>query len=131
MLDLYNIVAELCSDIVSSCSEKFFVEYSCVSPAEKSRIAKVVQAEIPALFQDSGNGASVRELTSENLTSEFLENLKSLINRLKAVDDYYALLGLLQILDHAMASLLNGAIAEFADIHHHEVRTLRLGELEA
>ena len=113
MLDLYNIVAELCSDIVSSCSEKFFVEYSCVSPAEKSRIAKVVQAEIPALFQESGNGVSVRELSSENLTTEFLENLKSLVNRLKADRDYYALLGLLQILDQAMASLLNLAIAEF------------------
>ncbi len=113
MLDLYNIVAELCSDIVSSCSEKFFVEYSCVSPTEKSRIAKVVQAEIPALFQESGNGVSVRELSSENLTTEFLENLKSLVNRLKADRDYYALLGLLQILDQAMASLLNLAIAEF------------------
>ena len=107
------LVAELCSDIVSSCSEKFFVEYSCVSPAEKSRIAKVVQAEIPALFQESGNGVSVRELSSENLTTEFLENLKSLVNRLKADRDYYALLGLLQILDQAMASLLNLAIAEF------------------
>ena len=113
MLDLYNIVAELCSDIVSSCSEKFFVEYSCVSPAEKSRIAKVVQAEIPALFQESDNGVGVRELSSENLTTEFLENLKSLVNRLKADRDYYALLGLLQILDQAMASLLNLAIAEF------------------
>jgi hypothetical protein len=113
MLDLYNIVAELCSDIVSSCSEKFFVEYSCVSPAEKSRIAKVVQAEIPALFQESDNGEGVRELSSENLTTEFLENLKSLVNRLKADRDYYALLGLLQILDQAMASLLNLAIAEF------------------
>ena len=113
MLDLYNIVAELCSDIVNSCSEKFFVEYSCVSPAEKSRITKVVQTEIPVLFQVSGNVVSVRELSSENLTNEFLENLKSLIDRLKAGSDYYALLGLLQILDHAMASLLNGAIAEF------------------
>ncbi len=113
MLDLYNIVAGLCSDIVSSCSEKFFVEYSCVSPAEKSRIAKVVQAEIPALFQESDNGVGVRELSSENLTTEFLENLKSLVNRLKADLDYYALLGLLQILDQAMASLLNLAIAEF------------------
>jgi hypothetical protein len=113
MLDLYNIVAELCSDIVSSCSEKFFVEYSCVSPAEKSRIYNVVQAEVPVLFQESGKGKCVRELSPENLTRDFLENLRSLIDRLKAADDYYALLGLLQILDHAMASLLNGAIAEF------------------
>lgn len=113
MLDLYNIVAELCSDIVNSCSEKFFVEYSCVSPAEKSRIYKVVWAEVPVLFQESGKGKCVRELSPENLTRDFLENLRSLIDRLKANDDYYALLGLLQILDQAMAPLLIGAIAEF------------------
>lgn len=113
MLDLYNIVAELCSDIVNSCSEKFFVEYSCVSPAEKARITKIVQIGIPVLFLESGEGVCVRELSSENLTTEFLENLKSLVNRLKADCDYYALLGLLQILDRSMTLLLNEAIAEF------------------
>ena len=113
MLDLYNIVAELCSDIVNSCSEKFFVEYSCVSPAEKARITKIVQIGIPVLFLESGEGVCVRELSSENLTTEFLENLKSLVNRLKADRDYYALLGLLQILDRSMTLLLNEAIAEF------------------
>ena len=113
MLDLYNIVAELCSDIVNSCSEKFFVEYSCVSPAEKSRITKVVQAEIPALFQESADGANVRELSPEGVTNEFLEKLKSLISSLKAKRDYYALLGLLQILDQSMVLLLNQAITEF------------------
>lgn len=113
MLDLYNIVAELCSDIVNSCSEKFFVEYSCVSPAEKARITKIVQIGIPVLFLESGEGVCVRELSSENLTTEFLENLKSLVNRLEADRDYYALLGLLQILDRSMTLLLNEAIAEF------------------
>ena len=100
MPNFYNIVAELCSAIVGYCSEEFFVKYSCVSPAEKARIHGVVQMD-------------VRELVPADLTSQFLDDLKSLIERLKAQEDYYALLGLLQILDQSMAGLLNNAIAEF------------------
>ena len=113
MLDLYNIVAELSSDIVRTCTEEFFVKYSCVSPAEKARIYKVIQAEVGDLFEQADNGMAVRELSSENLTEPFLKSLVSLIDHLKAGRDYYALLGLLQILDQSMASLLNQAITEF------------------
>lgn len=113
MLDLYNIVAELSSEIVRTCTEEFFVKYSCVSPAEKARIYKVIQAQVGDLFQQADGDVAVRELTSETLTESFLESLVSLIGRLKADRDYYALLGLLQILDQSMALLLNKAIAEF------------------
>lgn len=112
MFNLYNIVAELCSVIVGSCTEEFFVKYSCVSPAEKTRIYKVVQSGVPALFNE-GDGLEVRQLVSGDVTEAFLDGLQSLIESLKIKCDYYALLGLLQILDQAMAQLLAGAIAEF------------------
>ena len=112
MLDLYNIVAELCSDIVNSCSEKFFVEDSCVSPAEKARINGVVQQGVRPLFTD-GENPEIRKLTAADVTDDFLDSLKALIDGLKKEVDYYALLGLLQILDQSMVQLLNEAIAEF------------------
>jgi hypothetical protein len=42
-----------------------------------------------------------------------LDGLASLIENLKQSEDYYALLGLLQILDHAMVNLLNQAVDDF------------------
>ena len=112
MTNLYNIVAGLCSDIVGACSEEFFVRYSCVSPAEKERIYKVVRLGMGALFEESEN-PKVRMLASVDVTEEFLEKLKTLIANLKREHDYYALLGLLQILEQSMASLLVEAMAEF------------------
>ena len=112
MPNLYNIVAELCSTVVSSCSEDFFVRYSCVSPAEQARIYKVVQLGEPTLI-DENEPSMARKLTSSDVTKPFLDRLKQLIEELKNNCDYYALLGLLQILDQSMALLLNEAITEF------------------
>ena len=112
MPNLYNIVAELCSTIVSSCSEDFFVRYSCVSPAEQARIYKVVQLGEPTLI-DENEPSMARKLTSSDVTKPFLDRLKQLIEELKNNCDYYALLGLLQILDQSMTLLLNEAITEF------------------
>ena len=120
MQNLYNIVAELCASIVNSCSEEFFVRYSCVSPAEKRRIYKEVQASVGTLFLAKPEGnletpdeESIRELVPADLTDSFYANLQALIGRFTENGDYYAMLGLLQILDHSMVQLLNGAIAEF------------------
>lgn len=112
MLSLYNIVAELCSIIVSSCSEEFFVRYSCVSPAEKSRIYKVMQSKLSLLF-DEGENLEVRKLTPDDVTESFLTQLTTLIAHLRDSNDFYALLGLMQILDQSMAQLLSDAISEF------------------
>ena len=120
MQNLYNIVAELCASIVNSCSEEFFVRYSCVSPAEKRRIYKEVQASVGTLFLTKPEGnletlgdESIRELDPADLTDSFYANLQALIGRFTENGDYYAMLGLLQILDQSMALLLNEAIAEF------------------
>ena len=113
MPNLYNIVAELCSAIVGYCSEDFFVKYSCVSPTEKARIYQVVKAGVHTLFLDNSEKLVVRELEPADVTPAFLDDLKSLIGRLKESEDYYALLGFLQILDTSMVRLLNLAVADF------------------
>ena len=113
MYNLYNIVAELCSAIVGVCSEDFFVKYSCVSPTEKARIDEVVKAAAHILFEDRCEKTVVRVLEPADVTPAFLDDLKSLIERLKDSKDYYALLGLLQILDTSMTTLLNQAVADF------------------
>ena len=88
MQNLYNIVAELCASIVNSCSEEFFVRYSCVSPAEKRRIYKEVQASVGTLFLAKPEGnletpddESIRELVPADLTDSFYANLQALIGR--------------------------------------------------
>lgn len=111
MQNLYNHVAELCSIIVGSCSEEFFVKYSCVSPAEKARIYKVVQSGVKVLFNE-GEQPEVRQLELSDITESFLKSLQSLIEELKNSRDYYALLGLLQIMDQSMTLLLENAITE-------------------
>ena len=111
MQNLYNHVAELCSIIVGSCSEEFFVKYSCVSPAEKARIYKVVQSGVKVLFNE-GEQPEVRQLEPSDITESFLKSLQSLIEKLKNSRDYYALLGLLQIMDQSMTLLLENAITE-------------------
>ena len=115
MSNLYNIVAELCSKIVNSCSEDFFVKYSCIAPAEKSRIYGVVQASLGILFQEgnAGERGAVRRLEEADLTDAFFDNLKTTIDRLESDGDFYALLGLLRILDQSLETLLKHAIEEF------------------
>lgn len=113
MTALYNIVAELCSVIVRYCTEEFFVKFSCVSPTERNRIYGEVRTGLAALFMEDGDKAVVRELSAADVTPAFLDDLKSLMERLKSSNDYYALLGLLRILDEALVGLLVQAEAEF------------------
>ena len=127
MSNLYNIVAELCSSIVRYCSEEFFVKYSCVSPTEKRRIYDVARAGLRGLFQE-GETPVVRELCSDDLTPAFLDGLASLIEHLKQSEDYYALLGLLQILDHAMVNLLNQAVDDFEQEIHTTIPKITIGD---
>jgi hypothetical protein len=115
MPNLYNIVAELCSKLVNTCSEEFFVKYSCIAPAEKNRIYGVVQAGVGTLFQEGGvaERGSIRKLDAADLTEDFFGSLSALMLRLESEGDYYALLGLLRILDFSMEKLLKNAIEEF------------------
>ena len=91
MPNLYNIVAELCSKLVNTCSEEFFVKYSCIAPAEKNRIYGVVQAGVGTLFQEGvvAERGSIRKLDAADLTEDFFGSLSALMLRLESEGDYY------------------------------------------
>ena len=102
-MKIYNIIAELCSYIISSCSEDFFVKYSCISDGEKERVSKLVQT------------LGIEPFTEHNLTDSFYSSLEEFVCSLKKENDYFAMVGLLQILDENMGSLLKEKIREFQE----------------
>ena len=115
-MNVYNTVAELCSLIITSCTEEFFVHYSCISNAEKFRINELVFEKIPVLFEKETERLrifEVHQLSEEDLTDEFFDSLKALSDKLYKNQYYFAIVGLIQILDEAVESLLKKKIAEF------------------
>ena len=115
-MNVYNTVAELCSLIITSCTEEFFVHYSCISNAEKFRINELIFEKIPVLFEKETERLrifEVHQLSEEDLTDEFFDSLKALSDKLYKNQYYFAIVGLIQILDEAVESLLkkkyNGA----------------------
>ena len=50
-MNVFNIIAELCFLIISSCTEDFFVKYSCISVSEKKRINQLVRSKTERLFE--------------------------------------------------------------------------------
>ena len=112
-MNIYNIVAELCSLVIQSCTEDFFVRYSCFSIEEKRQIYKSVAEKIPCLFDNSGSQKiEIRPLSESDLTGAFFENLQTLSEELKIAGDFFAIVCLVQILDESLSSLLKAKIAE-------------------
>ena len=115
-MNVYNTVAELCSLIITSCTEEFFVHYSCISNAEKFRINELVFEKIPVLFEKETERLrifEVHQLSEEDLTDDFFDSLKALSDKLYKNQYYFAIVGLIQILDEGVESLLKKKIAEF------------------
>ena len=124
MQNIYNIIAELCSLVIGSCTEDFFVRYSCVSADEKRRINTHISDYVPALFAaarsdgtNARNGSpdTIRFLTENDLTDDFFSALRALIAAFKADTDFFAIVGLVQVLDESLETLLQQKIAEFQD----------------
>ncbi|MCR4823411.1 MAG: hypothetical protein K5873_11140 [Treponema sp.] len=110
MRNIYNIVAELCSLVIKSCSEDFFVRYSCISSSEKKRLYNLVRSYLPQLFSSE---KSIKKISQEDLSEDFYSDLEKLIISLKDASDFFAIVGLIQILDESLAKLLLEKIAEF------------------
>ena len=109
MRNIYNIIAKLCSLVIGSCTEDFFVRYSCVSVSEKSRIHETVRQKIPALFCDE----KVCQIGKADLTEDFFSSLGILTDSFTAQRDFFAVVGLIQILDESLEVLLQEKIREF------------------
>ena len=118
MQNIYDNVADLCSFVIRSCTEDFFVKYSCISPAERDRAAALVQAEVGELFQETPLGPSrykIRQIESQDLTEDFFARLENLSERLKSEKDFFCVAGLIQILDESLETMLVAKIKEFEE----------------
>ncbi len=109
MTNIFNTVAELCSFIISSCTEDFFVKYSCISFSEKMRNNEIVSSRISELF----DGKNVKQLSDSDETPAFFSKLNDLSLELRQKKDYFAITGLIQKLDEALQSELLRKIESF------------------
>ena len=115
-MNIYNTVAELCSLIINSCTEEFFVHYSCISNAEKFRINELVFESIPVLFESETEGLKIFEihqLSENDLNEDFFEKIETLVGKFKKNGYFFAIVGLIQILDESLETLLQKKIADF------------------
>ena len=109
-MEIYNIIAELCSEIIHFCEEDFFIRFSCVCTDEKNRIDGIIKEKIPGLFEKDHQ---IHILTEADLTDEFYETLMDFIKTLAEEQDYFATVRLIQILDKAVQDLLREMVKSF------------------
>lgn len=112
MVKIYNIVAELCSYVIESCTSLFFTRFSCISDNEQQRIFDEINKYIPELFESDH---STHILTEDDLTQEFFNKLEDLIYDLKEHNDYFCIVGLVQYIDKALINILRAEILTFQE----------------
>ncbi len=115
---IYNRLADLCSWIIRTCSEDFFVHYSCISRNEKERISRLVWERVPEFFESLNSDRisqsfCIHFFLQQELTEDFYKKLASLENELKEKNDYFAVLGLIQIIDESLEGILQKEIEKF------------------
>lgn len=103
MPNIYNVIASLCSQVLKTCKEDFFVRYSCIVGAEKQRIGQLVHSELGLQLEA---GSAARQLKPEDLTEPFFQSLDRLSKSLLERGDYSALVGLIQFLDESLVDIL-------------------------
>ena len=115
MPQIFNIIAKLCSYIIDQNeNDTLFVNFSCISESANEQIRQDVLRSIPVLFSsDNGARPEIRQLHKTDLDNKFFENLNEHIAALKKSSDYYGLIGLLQVLDEALETILKDKIKDF------------------
>ena len=114
MYRMYNFVAELCSFVIQSCTEDFFVHYSCIAPVERQQIDRLLYERLPKLFvpEEGQSGSSevaplqIRQLERGDLSDSFYSEMDGVFSDLSAQSDFFAVTRLTQVLDESLASLL-------------------------
>ncbi len=110
MHKIYNLIAELCSYVISSCTEDFFVKYSCISRSEKERIYALIDTHVTGLFSED---KTIVQLQQTDLTEGFLSSLYAFSKKIKKEKDFFAIVGLTQVLDDSLETVLRAQTAEF------------------
>ncbi|SEQ21408.1 hypothetical protein SAMN02910289_01517 [Lachnospiraceae bacterium RM5] len=108
MYPIFDIIAELCSYIIKTCPEDFFVKYSCLSSVQKSRIDEEIEENLSFLFGEE-NIINFSDLENTEINDKIKEYFEILKNR----EDYPAILRLIQILDKSLKCVLKEIINEF------------------
>lgn len=119
-MKIYDVVADLCSFIIKSCTEDFFVLYSCISVAEKQRIFSIVSEMLPEFFETANyarfsQGFSIHQFSDSEFTPEFYGRLEKLVLTLKNEKDFFAVVGLVQIIDESLETILKNEIRKFQE----------------
>ena len=111
---IYNSVAFLCSYIIQSCAEDFFIQYSCLSSSECNRIDQTIRQEIPSFFGPDKSGSLI-PFQESDLTDSLYQHLDALTEQFKKDQNFFAVMRLIQLLDQKLELLLQQKIQEFQE----------------
>ena len=106
MIQIFNIIAELCSMIINSCSDdSLFLKYSCLTLNRRNEMLRDISENIAPLFE-SLQPPSVRQLKTDDLDDRFYSLLEEYISALQRRNDNFTMIALVQVLDEALKGLL-------------------------
>ncbi len=111
MENIYNTIAHLCSLAISTCSEDFFVRYSCISQDEKQKIDSYIKDKIPSLFFNE----KIRQLKEDDVPDKLFSEIKASLDEKTSENDYFTIVKIIQFLDCALEKDLQKKIEEFQD----------------
>ena len=118
MTNIYNIIAELCSHITGAFDDdSLFVSYSCISPAASEQIKCFISKKLPFLFIDrnSDGNLCIKQLDDSDLNDAFFHRLNAFIPELYISSDYFTMIGLLQIIDEGLCTMLKNKIKQLQE----------------
>lgn len=117
MFHIFNIIAELCSDVIRMCPEDgLFVKYSCISQPAKIGMERDIYTAVPELFLPCPKDCEtlvIHQLNKNDLDGRFCDALEAHIKKIKNRDDIFSMICLLQVLDTAMKSILSETTEEY------------------
>lgn len=100
---IYNLFAELCAFIGQTQTDNYLIRYSCISDKEQKRISDKIMSNAPFSHLKDPVLTSLRE---EDLTGDFLEELRAFAGKLIAQNDRNCIMKVLQTLDEALFRIL-------------------------
>ena len=106
---LYNFIALLCSEVINSCPEEFFVNYSCISLDEKAELYSKIRNQVPTLE---------RQLSDQDFDDAFFNKLDDVVHSFAMPDgqkDFYGIIALIQLLDDGLHTILISQIKDFQE----------------